>query len=127
MRLRQRVIDERSNTSRCWKNSSPQKLVIGILDPPLAQNFIGQIVGVLEDRQPRHQARRQRRPPGVVVINLAEPPFQKAPVHGAPQRHKRMLHVDDLIEPGAEKILLPVSMRSGGRIELPRQCRFEGE
>jgi hypothetical protein len=25
MRLRQRVSDERSNTSRCWKNSSPQK------------------------------------------------------------------------------------------------------
>jgi hypothetical protein len=25
IRLRQRVSDERSNTSRCWKNSSPQK------------------------------------------------------------------------------------------------------
>src|SRR5262245_66405132 len=25
MRWRQRVSDERSNTSRCWKNSSPQK------------------------------------------------------------------------------------------------------
>jgi len=25
IRLRQRVSDERSNTRRCWKNSSPQK------------------------------------------------------------------------------------------------------
>ena len=31
--------------------------------------------------------------------------------------NQRILHVDDLIEPGAEKILPPVSLRSRGRIE----------
>jgi hypothetical protein len=32
-------------------------------------------------------------------VYLAEPPFQEAPIHRTPQRHQRMLHVDDLIEP----------------------------
>jgi hypothetical protein len=102
-------------------------LVIGVFDPPLAQNFVGQVVSVLEDRKPRHQARRQRRPAGVVVVNLAEPLFQKAPVHGAPQRHKRMLHVDDLIEPGAEQILLSGLATLWWPHQMPRQCRFWGQ
>ena len=84
-----------------------EELVIGVLDPALAQHLVGQVVRVLEDRQPRHQPRRQRRPAGVIGVNLAEPLFQKAPVHRARQRHQRMAHVDDLVEPGAEKILLP--------------------
>jgi hypothetical protein len=33
-------------------------LVIGVLDPALAQHLIGEVISVLEDRQPRHQSRR---------------------------------------------------------------------
>ena len=35
-----------------------EELVIGVLHPALAQHFIGEVVGVLEDRKPRHQPRR---------------------------------------------------------------------
>jgi len=41
-------------------------LVIGVLDPALAQHLIGQVIAVLEDRQPRHQPCRQRRVAGIV-------------------------------------------------------------
>ena len=101
-----------------------EELVIRVLDPALAQHLVGQIVGVLEDRQPRHQPRRQRRPAGIVVVNLAEPLFQKAPVDRAPQRHQRMVHVDDLIEPRAEQILLPRLATLSWPHRIPRQSRF---
>ena len=35
-----------------------EELVIGVLYPALAQDLIGEVVGVLEDRQSRHQSRR---------------------------------------------------------------------
>jgi hypothetical protein len=31
-----------------------EELVIGVLDPTFAQHLVGEVVGVLEDRQPRH-------------------------------------------------------------------------
>jgi hypothetical protein len=107
MRLRQRVSDERSNTRR-WleKLLAAEELVIGVLHPTLAQHLVGEVVGVLEDAKPRHQARRQRRLAGAVRVDLPERLFQKAPIHRARQRHQRMLHVDDLIKPGAEQVLL---------------------
>jgi hypothetical protein len=61
---------------------------------------------VLEDGQPRHQSRRQRRVAGIIRVDFAEAPFQEPPVHRPPQRYQRMLHVDDLIEPRAKQILL---------------------
>src|SRR4051812_49035157 len=54
-----------------------EELVIGVLDPTLAQHLVGEVVGVLEDRQPRHHPRRQRRPPGIIGVDLAEPLFQE--------------------------------------------------
>jgi len=66
-------------------------LVIGVLDPALAQHFIGEVISVREDGQPRHQSRRQRRVAGIIRIDLAEASFQEPPIHRAPQRHQRML------------------------------------
>ena len=31
-----------------------EELIVGVLDPALAQNLIGEVVTVLEDRQSRH-------------------------------------------------------------------------
>jgi hypothetical protein len=56
-RCRHRVSDERSNGSRCWKNSSPQKNWKWILDPAVRQRLIAQVVRVLEKRQACHQVR----------------------------------------------------------------------
>jgi hypothetical protein len=81
-------------------------LIIGVLDPALAQHLIGQVIGVLEDGQPRHQSRRQRRVTGIIGVDLAEAPFQELPIHRPRQPGQRMVHVDDLIEPEPEQILL---------------------
>jgi hypothetical protein len=83
-----------------------EELVIGILDPTLAQHLVGEIVGVLEDRQPRHQSRRQWRAPRIIRVDGPKLTFQELPIHRVPQRHQRMLQVDDLIEPRAKQILL---------------------
>ena len=73
-------------------------LVIRILDPTLAQNLVREIVRVLQNRQARHQAGRQRRLAGAVRINRPEPLFQKTPVNRTRQLRQRMVHVDDLIQ-----------------------------
>lgn len=81
-------------------------LVIGVPDPALAQHLIGQVIDVLENREPRHQSRRQRWMAGIICVDLAEAPFQKRPIQRPRQLRQRMIHVDDLIEPGAKQILL---------------------
>src|SRR5271166_3094831 len=57
-----------------------EQLIIRVLDPARAKILVGEIVHVLEDRQPRHQPRRQRRVSGLVGIDRAEPLLDKAPV-----------------------------------------------
>src|SRR5260221_12773059 len=81
-------------------------LVIRILDPLLAHHLVAEIIGVLENREPRHQPGRQRRPPGAVGIHGTELLFQKPPVDRPRQLHQRVIHVDDLVEPRAKQILL---------------------
>src|SRR5262249_16241830 len=43
---------------------------------------------------------------GIIRVDLPEAPFQKPPIHRPRQLRQRMIHVDDLIEPGAKQILL---------------------
>ena len=74
---------------------------------------------VLEDRKPRHQPRRQRRVAGLVGIDRAEPRLEKTPVDRPAKLRQRVIEVDDLVEPGPEKIVCPLSRRSLGRIESP--------
>ena len=62
---------------------------------------------VLEDRKPRHQPRRQRRMSGLVGIDRAEPPLEKAPVDRPAELRQRVIEVDDLVEARPEKIVLP--------------------
>ena len=79
-----------------------EQLEIRVLDPALAQRLVRQVMHVLEDRQPRHQPRRQRRMAGSVRIDRAEPLFQKRPIHRSGELGQRMAHVDDLVQAGAE-------------------------
>jgi hypothetical protein len=81
-------------------------LVIRVLDPEFAYDFVAEVVCVLEDRKPRHQPRRQRRLAWAILVNRAESLFQKSPVDGPRQLHQRVIHVDDLIEPRTKQILL---------------------
>jgi hypothetical protein len=84
-----------------------EELVIGALDPARAKILVGEIVHVLEDRKRGHQPRRQRRVSGLVRIDRAEPPLEKAPVDRPAELRQRVIEVDDLVEPGLERIVLP--------------------
>ena len=57
-----------------------EQLEIGVLDPALAQRPVGEVVHMLEDRQPRHQPRRQRRMTSLIRMDRAQPRFEKRPV-----------------------------------------------
>ena len=61
---------------------------------------------VLEDGQAGHQPGGQRRPAGIIVVELAEARLEKAPVDHAREPRQRVSQVDDLIEPRPEKIRL---------------------
>jgi hypothetical protein len=84
-----------------------KQLKIRVLDPALAKGLVGVIVHVLEDGEPRHRPRRQRRAGWNNGVNRAEPLLQKAPVDGRGELGQRMAHVDNLIESRSKQILLP--------------------
>ena len=83
-----------------------EQLKVRVLDPALAQRLVRQVVHRLEDRQTRHEPPRQRRMPGPVRIDRAEPLLQKPPVDRAAELRQRMADIDDLIEPRPEQIVL---------------------
>src|SRR5437660_489819 len=53
-----------------------------------------------------YQPRRQRRLARFVGVHRPERILQKTPIDRPPQLHQRAFHVDDLIKPRAEQILL---------------------
>jgi len=69
---------------------------------------------VLENRQSRHQPRRQWRPAGLVLVDRPELPLEEGPVDRPRQLRQRMVHIDDGVQPRAQQISL--SRRSFGRI-----------
>ena len=83
-----------------------EQLEIRVLQPARTERLVGEIVQVLEDRQAGHQPGGQRRPAGIIVVELAEARLEKAPVDRARERHQRVSQVDDLIEPRPEQIRL---------------------
>jgi hypothetical protein len=75
-----------------------EELIVGVLQPARAQGLVRQIVHVLEDQEPGHQPRRQRRPARARPAHRTEAPVQKAPVDLPRQARQRMTQVDDLIQ-----------------------------
>ena len=61
---------------------------------------------MLEDRQSRHQPRRQRRAAGRIRIDGSELLLEEAPVDRRCELHHWMIKVDDLVEPRPEEIAL---------------------
>ncbi len=96
-----------------------EQLEIRVLDPAFAQPLVREVVHVFEDRQPRHQPRRQGRTACFVRVGRAERRLQKRPIHRRRQFHQRMAPVDDLIQPGAKQVLLPAVLTSSARDEAP--------
>src|SRR5579862_4742554 len=83
-----------------------EELIIRVFHPALAQRFIGQVVSVLEDRQPRHQPRRRQGwAAGTVGVDRPKLAFQEPPVDRTRQLHQRVPHIDDLVQPRTEQIM----------------------
>jgi len=61
---------------------------------------------VLENREPGHQPRRQRRLTRPVRIDRPEPLLKKPPVDRRGEPRQRVAQVDDLVEPSPEQIAL---------------------
>jgi hypothetical protein len=123
-------IDERSNTSRCRKNSSPPEvLVVGVLDPALAQHLIGQVIGVMRTASPAISRVGSGGWPASSVQTSPKRPSRNDQ-STSPPAHQRMVHVDDLIEPGAKRILLaripplPLRINDFRQIKLPKRVSF---
>jgi len=74
-------------------------LVIRVLNPQRAHGLVAEVVRVLEDRKPRHQPRRQRRPAGAVRIDRAKSLLQEPTIDRLGEPHQGVAHVDDLVEP----------------------------
>src|SRR5258708_10269627 len=99
--------------------------------PGLPPHCVAEIIALLENRQPRHQPGRQRRPAGAIGIYRTELLLQKPPVDRPRQLRQRVIHVDDLIQPRTKQILLaaspplPWSHRSLHQSHDGRESRLE--
>ena len=90
---------------------SAEVLEIRILHPPVAQRFVREIVHVLEDQQPRHQPRRQRRLPWPDATDRTEASGQELPVNLRRQADQRMAKIDDFLQRRAKQIVLTIVAR----------------
>jgi hypothetical protein len=88
-----------------------------------------------QNREPRHQPGRQRRPAGAIGVHRAELLFQKPPVDRPRQLRQHVIHVDDLVEPRTKQILLAAfptlpwphrPLRSSRRAAENHGLRFKG-
>src|SRR4028119_1041416 len=102
-----------------------EELEVRVLDPTLAQDLIGEVVQVLEDRQACHEAGRQRRSARIIVVDNPEALLEEAPVDGGCELHEGVCGIEDLVEPGPEQIRLAGLPPLLGPHENPRDT-FNG-
>src|SRR5262245_34323920 len=81
---------------------------------------------MLENEQPGHQPRRQRRLPGSHPTHRAEASRQKVPIDLAGQPHQRMAKVDDLLERRVKQVVLAIVARLAHRSPPIANLAVEG-
>jgi hypothetical protein len=86
-------------------------LVIRVLQPAVAQAFIRKIVHMLKNSQTRHQSGRQWRPARQVGVNRSHPLVEEVPINRARQFGQCVSRIDDLIQPGPQKVVLAAIAR----------------
>src|SRR5258706_4964416 len=91
-------------------------LEVRVLYPAIAQSLVGKVISVLEDRQPRHQPRRQRRLARLVGVHRTKLLFQKTPVDRPRQLTRAWFMSMIWSSRERNKSCLPLSRRSRGRI-----------
>jgi len=80
------------------KGLAAEVLKVRVLHPAGAEILVREVERVLQDRQPGHQPRGERRHARAVAVDLAAAGFDGLPRHGLRQPNKLMVHVDDLVE-----------------------------
>src|SRR5262245_46623066 len=101
-------------------------LEIRVLHPSLAQRLVGEVVHMLENEQPGHQPRRQRRLPGSHPTHRAEASRQTCALPISRQPHQRMAKVDDLLERRAKQVVLAIVARLAHRSPPTANLAVEG-
>ena len=104
-------------------------LEIRIIDPTLAHLFVRQRVDVLEQQEPDDEAGRDPGP-AMFAVERRDLAIDPVPVDLAGELHQLVLHVDDLVEPGAElqntKSSFRFGVSTGAAIcePMPRQAAY---
>src|SRR5437879_3183617 len=83
-----------------------EELKVWVLNQAGAQLLVGEIERVLEDRESRDQPGWERWHAGIVAVDLATPDLNRLPRHHLRQPHQFVVHVDDLVEPRPEQVLV---------------------
>src|SRR5439155_16990849 len=105
----------------------PQKYwKYGFSTHSVAQRLVGEVVRVLENEQPGHQPRRQRRLPGSHATHRAETSRQKIPIDLSGQPHQRMAKIDDLVQRRAKQVVLTIVARLAHRSLPDSESRRRG-
>src|SRR5499426_2377083 len=112
--------------ARAGTHLPTEVLEIRVLHPSLAQRLVGEVVHMLENEQPGHQPRRQRRLPGSHPTHRAEASRQKVPIDLPRQPHQRMAKVDDLLERRAKQVVLAIVARLAHRSPPTANLAVEG-
>jgi len=99
---RQRVLEE---------DFTAEVLIIRVLDPAIAHDFVAEIESVLENGEACHQPGRQRWLSRPVAVDGSKTPFEETPVDLSRQPRQRMAHVDDRFQRRPEKVGLPIVAR----------------
>src|ERR1700719_3751067 len=90
---------------------SAEILEIRVLYQPVAQRLVRQIVHVLEDEQPGHQPRWQRRLARPYATDRTEALRQKIPINLRRKPHQRMAKVDDRLQRRPKQVVLAIVAR----------------
>ena len=86
-------------------------LEIRVLYPPVAERLVREIVHVLEDEQPGHQPRWQRRLARPHATNRTEALRQKIPINLRRKPHQRMAKVDNRLQRRPKQVVLTIVAR----------------
>src|SRR5215203_5844456 len=98
--------------------AATEPLPIGILDPALHHRFIRQVEGVLEIRQPNHQACRLRGS-SERAVEATKLLIETLPVDESGKPEQLVALIEDLVETAAVEIAGARHRRLGSHGEIP--------
>jgi hypothetical protein len=128
MRLRQRVIEERSSGGACVLEMglAAEELDIRAVQEAGADGVVGEAVHVLEQVKADHETGRQSGPADTLAVERAEGGGKAIPVDQLREVHQRMAAVDEVHQGRAEEFGLLGRRRYGRHRRAPARRHTEG-